>query len=133
MEIIINKNSFNQSKKGNITSIIYFQHENFFFPEKDWSDFVVVILYWWNKNINYLNENGSELEFMDGDFSIKIEHLSNKMIRMYFFDNGKIVYELDFSKSKLKNKIQEITKAVVNHCDEKHYISEDLENLRSLL
>lgn len=72
MEIIIGENNVKLgSNNGLITGEIYFKINDYYFPERNWNDFLVIILGWWvNSFINAIKTNANKFEFhfMDGPF-----------------------------------------------------------------
>lgn len=75
MEIIIGEENINLgSTSGLITGEIYFKIDDYYFPERKWNDFFVIILGWWVHNyITAIRSNSYTLEFqfMDGPYSAK--------------------------------------------------------------
>ncbi len=124
MEIVINNDSFFQSGRGNITSEIYFRFNDFYFPEKKWSDFTIVLLHSWSVS------SGMQMLFMDGDFSVRGRLLIDNNIELHFFSGSSEVKEITVSWSNLKNEIKRAAHQAVTHCDNLGFVSEDLESLR---
>lgn len=59
----------------NVTGIVFFEFGTFQFPQRDWNDFVVVILGWWLDATTKLvaaGEGETELYFMDGPYALRI-------------------------------------------------------------
>lgn len=93
MEINLDLNSISKEGK-NIFGIIHFKNKDFFFPEKNWSDFIVIIMNWWSNAILKLLKNevlSAELSFMDGPFLVKINYSDEHYITFYFVNNDKII------------------------------------------
>jgi len=93
--MLIKSNLNSISKEGgNVFGIIYFQHESMIFPEKNWNDFIVIILNWWSDALLKLIGNESisaELLFMDGPFSVKVNYLDDKTLKLYFINEDDII------------------------------------------
>ena len=73
---------------------IYFEEGEFLFPERGWTDFVIIILNWWTESILKLLKNISieeELDFMDGPAMVKIQYLKNDFFNLYFILNKEVV------------------------------------------
>ncbi|MWC28801.1 hypothetical protein [Paenibacillus sp. MMS18-CY102] len=75
VKIIFNEDKIEISKYGAITGELYFQVKDTFFPAVNWSDFIVVILTWWNKSADLLATSSvgatANFSFMDGPFNIR--------------------------------------------------------------
>lgn len=59
----------------NVTGIVFFEFGTFQFPQRDWNDFVVVILGWWldaTTKLMAAGEGETELYFMDGPYALRI-------------------------------------------------------------
>src|SRR5690625_4574430 len=74
-----------------ITEEIYFTTKSDAFPEKEWRDFVDVILTcWYDAIINILknkqNEMTETLYFMDGPFMIKAVIVSDDLLTLNFIE-----------------------------------------------
>ena len=93
MKITVEPNSL--YKDGDkIFGNIYFGDNEYAFPEKEWNDFVVIILNWWSESILKLLKNVSieeELDFMDGSASVKVQFLKNNSFSLYFILNNEVV------------------------------------------
>lgn len=90
MKIEIN-NIYKEEDK--IFGNIYFENDDFIFPEKDWNDFVVVVVNWWSDSIYKLINNetiSEELLFMDGPLSVKINFLKENQFELFFINAGDI-------------------------------------------
>lgn len=87
MEIIIGESeNFEQGRSGLISGEIFIQQNSSYFPEKGWTDFVVIILGWWvNSFLNYVKDDLKKFEFsfMDGPYKIIGLELHNNKIEMY--------------------------------------------------
>ena len=86
----------NTYKEGDkIFGNIYFENDDVIFPEKNWNDFVVVIVNWWSESLYRLINNetvSEELEFMDGPLSIKINFFNENKFDLFFVNNGKVQF-----------------------------------------
>ncbi|MBS9464383.1 hypothetical protein KIM67_18320 [Flagellimonas sp. 389] len=74
---------------------IYFKdYPSFYFPSKDWNDFLVVILNWWCDTIIRLLRNESiqdDFSFMDGPFNVKVGHIKEGMLNLTFLSGDETV------------------------------------------
>ena len=121
LNICIAESSMELSKSGNITGEICFQIDDFFFPESNWNDFVVVILTWWNKSINTLIASSVgtvvEFNFMDGPFYIQGAKKNEEEVTLHFIKRSvvgeNIFYSIDTDISELKRSINQASKKVI--------------------
>ena len=96
--------------KNQIFGHLYFQEDDFFFPSKDWNEFIVIVLNWWCESLISLLENKAligELDFMDGPFSVKVNFIEESIFNLFFKKNNEILYSyqvnsLKFTKEFLK-------------------------------
>jgi hypothetical protein len=72
---------------------IYFENENIVFPERQWNDFILIVVNWWLESLSKFVADKSlsvELFFMDGSFSIKINRLDDNILKLYFVSENQI-------------------------------------------
>lgn len=75
MELIVNIDKLSKLN-GQVTGKIFFSFEGIYFPEKDWDDFVVIIINWWLEQVLIAkSDEDSEIElvFMDGPYSLVVK------------------------------------------------------------
>ena len=96
VEVIIDEDRFEMLQLSrNIIGGIYFKVEDEFFPQKEWSDFAVVILAWWIESIirgskSKINSS-CELLFMDGPYSVRGTKINNDILEMEFIERDEVV------------------------------------------
>ncbi|QOY34687.1 hypothetical protein AWH56_018435 [Anaerobacillus isosaccharinicus] len=71
IKIKVNNKSLYINNSNNIVGEICIEKNGYiFFPDEKWTDFVVVILSWWNKKLRYFKylkiEERLDFDFMDG-------------------------------------------------------------------
>lgn len=84
MKILIEIESIYQ-KNEKIFGNICFHENQYYFPSKDWNDFLLVILNWWSASVIRILKNESisdEFSFMDGPFTIKVSHLKEGILSL---------------------------------------------------
>lgn len=87
-------NKFSKSSLDGITSEIYFEINNQIFPEKDWNDFVIVILNFWLSEVSKIGFDGlGNFVFMDGPINFSILKTGTKAIFKGYIQNRKIIDE----------------------------------------
>ncbi|GAA3622538.1 hypothetical protein [Flavivirga jejuensis] len=131
MKVTVELSSLNKDD-DKIFGNIYFEENEYAFPEKGWNDFVIIILNWWAKSILKLLKNISieeELDFMDGPASVKVQYLKNNSFSLYFILNKEVVYssEVDvelFTKAFLKE-----LNSLIRNIKENRWESEEIYSL----
>lgn len=86
-EINVNTEKYNKTMSGNLLTSIYVKANDFYFPDKDWTDFTSVILDWWvNQSINLLSQKKRKVEFdfMDGSYKIIVTRKNSKKLMLKF-------------------------------------------------
>ena len=89
---------------------LYFQDGDFYFPSKDWNEFIIIVLNWWCQSLlNLLEEKtfSEELDFMDGPFSVRVNLIEGSIYNFYFKKDDEILKKdevdlLSFTKEFLK-------------------------------
>lgn len=132
VRLVFDASTIHQSKKGSITSVIYFDFSDYQFPEKGWSDFVVIILTWWLRALKNPKEN-TELCFMDGSMLIRVKVLQNSELLLECinqkYEEENIEYQKYISLSEVKVELLEASKQVIETCRTKSIESDDLDDL----
>ncbi|RIE03933.1 hypothetical protein [Cohnella faecalis] len=142
LDIIFNESSININKKGAVTGEIYFNVDNEYFPGYNWSDFIVVILTWWNKSINQLELSpvgvAVNFSFMDGPFNIRGEKKENDSVTLEFIKRNasgeNISISIDMSILELKRLIQKVSRNVLNVINTTNSVfNDDIEELKKIV
>jgi len=123
--------------RGNmITGEIYFTTKSDAFPEKEWRDFVVVILTWWYDAIinilkNKQNEMTETLYFMDGPFMIKAVIVSDDLLTLNFIERvssgEQIVFTINTSINEFKNTLLRSGNELLIELNERGWYSDDID------
>jgi len=136
LDLIIDFSLLRKSKKELITAPIFFDLDNFQFPENNWSDFAVVIMGWWLTAYSKLLrscEKKVDLLFMDGPMVINITAIDFNLIKIScmnqsntndFIEVKCIAKKQDFGLI-LKNSAQKL----VDSCLQRGWDSIDIKNL----
>lgn len=137
INVIINLDSIKMSKSGAITGEIFFEVSNKFFPEENWSDFIVVILGWWVNNLrNYYQrrEDCFELCFMDGPLSIKVKNKEEDTIELSFMritgDEQQIFFKAECYKEVLKKRILSAARKILRKAEIEQWYSDSFDGLK---
>ncbi|WP_068784013.1 hypothetical protein [Paenibacillus phocaensis] len=140
LSVIINESTIDINNSGTITGQIYFQIEDMYFPELHWSDFVVVILTWWNNSLKTLEcataGTTAEFNFMDGPFFVRCIK-NHEKAALSFLRRKKVgeevisTLETDFRL--LQKSIARATKKVIELVDTKQWLTDDIEGLKRFI
>jgi len=98
----INKDSIRIAEDGTVFGNIFLllKEDNFFFPQNEWNDFILVVLSWWSREIIHLLNGDIEIGsfcFMDGGYEFLIGKNPNNTYYLQCINNPfnpKIVYEI---------------------------------------
>lgn len=136
MRIHIDKDSLNKSRSGLITGRISIEINGTFFPEREWDDFVVVILNFWGEAFKRLIENGhsEEFRFMDGPFYFQGTLGETGTLDFEFIDgrdsrNHKIIDKTQLSIPEMKMILEEAVHSVLSIIESQGWINDDIKNL----
>jgi hypothetical protein len=137
--IVVDPATFRMSKMGLVTGMIHIQINGRSFPEKDWDDFVIIILNWWLKELILSISKGADTFnclFMDGPFSFTVKKdNSDNSIREIFF-----VHRHTGSQMEVAGKVPlmalidgflAVSKTTINSCAEKDWKGQEAEKLVS--
>jgi len=135
LEIV--KESIITSPKRISTGEIYFQFEEFSFPERQWNDFIDVILNWWIIEIIDFIQNhktNCSLMFMDGPFHIEITRSKNNkntldLVLLQDHTNN-WNKEIQVSADDLINALKISTNELLRYCHSNNLTSDAFEQLR---
>ena len=116
MNVVVDCERLEVSTNNQVTGVICLELNSYFFPERQWSDFPVVILSWWAREILRMLEGEVHVKgnFMDGPFSFSIEQNQNETI-ITFLSGSTVVYT---SKLDLVAFIGSLTNAIQAVLDE---------------
>jgi hypothetical protein len=125
--------SLQKSRFETITGFIHVEFGTFAFPDRAWSDFVVVILGWWLEALGDLKlKQRAELRFMEGPYvmsvtkddemSYGIECIKNSLTRTTIW-SGKI------EQSQFAVQLAASASEVLEKCRENNWHSSDIDHL----
>ena len=130
-KIITERDSYKKTKLGSITGKIYVCLDEYYFPEKGWFDFALVVVTWWQDSTIKIFKSESKREkfmFMDGPFYISVEKGENDSLGLSFIEwsnrriiekTGNIKYEL------LISELIKTSDDVINECKRNNWLSDD--------
>lgn len=122
---------FSKTSLGNITSGVYFEINNNFFPEKNWNDSVVLVLNSWLDEIIKMKtsngDNGSFL-FMDGPLKFTINRFENLYLFKGYNQHKNVINEQIEYEEFITTVISAAIKTL-NIVREKEWQNKDIESL----
>jgi len=131
----IEKSSFEISAAGSITGRVSINIDDTYFPEKDWNDFVIVILNQWASELrSFILGTSTEAKFlfMEGPFVVKIRSLGSYS-QLVLIHNGKDIREVVMHTKKLKSEaLKSILSAInlsVQKCSEENWMNKEIDML----
>ena len=128
IELIVNPSSV--AKRISITGEIYFKINDYFFPEKRWDDFVVVILGWWLRALRS-NSDMFELLFMDGPLEVRAKKVKQNEFELSFIHRGDCVLVANCSENELKNQVAKAARKILRKVTHEKWESPDIKELRN--
>ncbi len=135
-KLIHNSNTLYRSRSGSITAEIVIQIEDFLFPGKGWSDFIVVIFGWWWQAITQaLNSSkgvGSFM-FMDGPYKVDVKKINEEQSELTFFEERRteiIKHVSVVETNSIINELYRVSKEVIKSCDKNGWSSDDIDLLK---
>jgi hypothetical protein len=120
--ITVDLQTFRQSNQtGNVTGVIYVELASGPFPERNWSDFPVIVLSWWAEALRDLETSARhevKWRFMDGPFSLTLTKMAAGI------GSGGVTF------AQLEGALLEPGQRVVAYCEQCKILTNDLETLR---
>lgn len=139
LQIVLNETNFQISKFNNVSSGYYVQIDDVSFPDKQWIDLSVSVIEMWLEVLNrHLlgTENESILNFMDGDYEIRL-HKESRFCSLASFvePDGRISYSTTVDLLYLARQLLSVSSKIINVL-QKHtstYHTSKLEELTATL
>lgn len=138
IKLCIDEKSFKKYKEA-ITGIIYLEINDYYFPQKNWNDFIIVMINNWIKSlkdIKYGIIQETELLFFDGPFFIKIKMIDKEDCIIGFFESHKsenVLFTEEIKFNNLVNEVFHIANLCKALCKNNNWETEELNKLDVLL
>ncbi|AZA85536.1 hypothetical protein EG349_01380 [Chryseobacterium shandongense] len=120
--------------KDSITGTIYINFNDTFFPEKNWNDFVIILINnWIESSYNILSgiTESEEFYFMDGPFSMIVQKLDTDICIVELVENHtNILMNFKISVKELFNEIFKKAISLENYCKKQGWETEDIKKLQ---
>jgi hypothetical protein len=138
-DILIEVDIDTLENRTNITGNIYFMIDyHRYFPDQDWSDFVLIILSWWIKSCKGLIVSGVgrtyEFDFMDGTPTVFAKKINESQVELLFCE-GKLQnnsFSGVFAIRQLRDSLLSASKKVIRAIDRKHWSCTEIDELKDL-
>lgn len=120
--------------KDSITGTIYINFNDTFFPEKNWNDFVIILINnWIESSYNILSgiTECEEFYFMDGPFFMRVRKVDLDICIVELIENHTDI--LSNFRVNTKDIFDEILKAVIllnKYCESQGWETEDIKKLQ---
>ncbi|AZB42060.1 hypothetical protein CEF21_07020 [Bacillus sp. FJAT-42376] len=135
-DITIEVDANTLENRTNITGNIYFMIDYYrYFPEHDWSDFVVIILSWWIKSYKgiMVSEVGRtyEFDFMDGTPTVFAKKINESQVEILFCEDGlqKVDFSGVFGIQQLRDSLLSASKKIIRGINRKQWSSKEIDEL----
>jgi len=127
-----------RSAKGSITANVHVELGTLVFPDRGWSDFVIVILGWWLEASNRLVEGARtiELRYMDGPFAIRATASSPTSCILECLEKArepKVLGSATVDPVQMIEETERVATDIVEACIARGWQSRDLDTLKQLL
>ena len=133
----VNTESLSRSGRGQISGIVYAEIGGIPFPERQWSDLIVVVLSFWLESLGTLaagSSRSTSLRFMDGPFRLDV-HQNGERVHLSAIDSRQgdtLVHEMDAELKALYTATEAAAVQVLRACSEKGWWSPDIDRLVQL-
>jgi hypothetical protein len=136
IDVVVEIASLRRSGKGNVTGQVFLRGPTGDFPERDWSDFPVVILAWWIEGLSDLlagREQSFQGMFMDGPFAFIVRRGAGNSGRIEWGKRGATVGVGIVDIPALLGSAVAAGRLVSESCRERGWESRDLETLEATI
>jgi hypothetical protein len=138
-DIRVDTASLRQSRIGSITGVLFLDFGEAQFPERRWSDFVVVVLTWWLETLQSISRADQEptyLQFMDGPYRVRVSPSGTDGLLMECIEERPselVVHSSTEDFEKTMREIRGAAEQVLKACIQREWRSNELDRLRELL
>ena len=135
--VVVSPSTFDMSKHGSVTGVVYVKTGASAFPDDHWSDFVVVVMSWWLPEVTSLQTGSSRTcscNFMDGPFRFDIEALRADVWNCKLFgasEEKRPMMEVLVKPDSIISTLLSASELVIKTCDEKGWNVADLNTLKA--
>lgn len=141
-EFLVHTNKDHLEFRRQVTGEIYFsiRSENFFFPEENWNDFIVIVLTWWHNSLIRIKNSKSkiieELDFMDGSFAVKVTKINDEIATLAFIherlSSSEIEHTCIVNISQMIESLLQSTNELLKVIHQNQWYSEEIEELEKV-
>ena len=120
-----------------VTGLLAVRFGPIWFPERNWSDFPVVVLGWWAGECATLAEGGNgAFRFMDGPFQFNARNLKDGRAELQSQErrrDGTQTGHGPIAIERLTFAVVRAAEGILGACERREWLSRDVEELRSAL
>jgi|GEM_PF-1656522 len=120
LKINLRKETLYINGSGAVIGDICFSVGDWYFPEKDWDDFVVRLLYWITKNLinlKFKEKQPQEMPFMEGPFKVSIQLNEKDECLVNFIEGEKFFGDKEIMHKTITVPFEDIKSEVKNSCN----------------
>lgn len=121
------------SNSGSITGVIAIRVGDAIFPEARWDDFPVRILSWWFQPVSRILAGKShvwECLFMDGPYTLRLEHVQNDTWTVRgFYDRRTVEFTATVSCRAFLDNLLGVSRGILRDCRQRGWQSDDIDAL----
>ena len=134
MKLIIDYKTMARMPTGKIQGEIFFEEKGFFFPERKWSDNVLIVLSWWLKSlIGAVNneEDFVDFHFMEGPCYVRffLKKLNNYDVIFAERRENEVLLKFNSNNKKLICDLYDLAKNAREVCEKNHWVDGDYDEL----
>jgi hypothetical protein len=103
-----------------VIGVICFSIDNWYFPDKNWDDFVVRLVYWLMKKLiklHFKEKQPQEMLFMEGDFKVSLTLDKNGQCTVQFIEGEKLEGDKEIIHKTITVPFEDVKSEVKKACE----------------
>ena len=119
-KINIDQKSFYINRSGFVIGDICCSVGDWYFPEKDWDDFVVTLLYWFARKLirlKFKEEQPQEIDFMEGPFKVSIYLDEKDLCNIQLIEGEKLEEDEEIIHKEINIPFEDVKSEVKKACE----------------
>lgn len=135
--INISPETLSRATSGAITGRLSVTIDGLDYPEKEWSDFIVIVLSWWIDEILSILKQESDnaiCEFMDGSYEFAIDRIDQRDWKISFVEkikSGKRQANITINSSMVTDSLLKTSRRVLQACKANHWTDSVIKNFEN--
>jgi hypothetical protein len=129
---------FGQAGSGLVWAEITLQVDGEYFPDPEWTDFIVVVLGWWCGALVEILRGAQgpiDVHFMEGPYLAELRQLSGQSLRLTLVEDAvtrRVVREDDVDLAPLVQSVLSAADQILTECEQREWWSADETNLAAV-